>query len=372
MNAPGWPSDAAEALAGPIESLWLTHATGRRWNERLLERLEQPLAALTSEGQAALSGFLSDVDAGAITPRLRRVCRCGSDRLEPLAAFDRFGLPLGSMLCMTCGLVQKSWDLSPAEQARYDERYRAELRDAGVVPSYRFLRALIDRWGARRIAYVGSNPQSLSRWLEEHELGATIDTGPDIASLSGTIDVIVVDRELEFLVKPDEAAEQLRNRLTSTGFVYVCCDGLLNLHRRSDLWFDYLRYRHHARESEFDLTGLSRLMVSNGFALIAGDESVEAAFRPGTMADFSIDGHAERIKGFLMTCEAERSRWTSQALERCAHAVEVRDLEEAAARANDETERMIMAMDRMKRSTSWRLTGPIRAVSAGAKKIIDI
>jgi hypothetical protein len=237
---------------------------------------------------------------------------------------------------------------------------------------YSWLVPLLTSKAQARVAYVGlagstSLIESLRRRGVPHHLAAFSRIG---ALGPGPFDLIVLDGALE--TEPDlvESIRRVRAALVLGGGVYVGADGLMQLHRRADLWFDYLRFRHLARFYDLDLGSLVQVMSAGGFVLVEGDESIEATFRLGSGSPVREEP-ALHVLGYLALCEREREYWMERETDRKADKAEIRELRAQLESKESVIEELRTRLTRMESSSSWRVTKPLREASLGVKRLLS-
>lgn len=269
---------------------------------------------------------------------------CGATTAEPIAAKERFGLPLTTVMCGACGLLRFQPHLAAeAYEDFYVNHYRTlyrggvRARDAFARqgPRGRRIKRFVDRHlgpgrGARAGAVmldVGCAAGGIVQVFQDagweaHGLDYNTDhlshgraKGLDLhfgglvaagrAALGGgQADLIVYSHVLEHVV--DLAAElaAVRAHLAPGGQVFVRVPGLLRLHliSRGDL----IRFVHIAHVYGFCLGTLGNVMARAGFEMVAGDERVQALFRVAAGPAPGPRLLAGPVRDYLRRCERAR------------------------------------------------------------------
>jgi hypothetical protein len=68
----------------------------------------KPATRLTGVQKRHRQIFLSRIEDGTYHWETVSICLCGSDVAMPVAEKDRFGIPVGVVLCRGCGLLRTS------------------------------------------------------------------------------------------------------------------------------------------------------------------------------------------------------------------------------------------------------------------------
>jgi SAM-dependent methyltransferase len=239
-------------------------------------------------------------------------CVCGTQDADLLSERDRHGVRTSVVICRACGLVRTSPRPTADSYARYyaDEYYGLEY-GAGD-PGEPFFRSQCER-GRGIFAFLeraAALPPAGSRVLEvgcssggilghfrdrgytvrgvdlsepftrygrhHHGLDLSVGTVEQVAA-DYRPDLVIYSHTLEHVLDPRAELAAVRALLPPGGVLYVQVPGIKHL-RRAYL-MDFLAYIQFAHAWHFSLTTLANLLARNGFELVAGDESVHAAFR---------------------------------------------------------------------------------------------
>lgn len=369
------PVDSAvDSLQVPVPvSPFVAAPTASAWNQRLMTSVDAPLVGLDTETQAALTSFDRDREnAGRPVVDANDACRCSGLAFETIATTDRYGLGFGARLCMACGLLQQHPAVAPALRGPALSQLAEHGTAVSAPPTYRHLSRAVAIKPPETAIYLGSHPAGREALSARLSSNTEVRWQRDVRALSGPVDLLVVDGVIERTTDHDDAnrtLQHLGSAVGPNGVIYYRSEGLMNLHRRHDLWFDYLRYRHPARLYDLDLAALCRLLSTAGWALVIGDEEIEAIFRRGNAP--LPDHHAEQVLAYLKFVEMARPGWTSARLEEQRQAARIRHLEHQLDASKKEFERAEAQIARMKTSASWRMTSPLRALTASTKRVLD-
>jgi len=77
---------------------------------------------LNTTQRLAIIEFHEYVYTGKIKVREVDVCFCGSSQFELLSRCDRFGLPFGTKICTSCGLISQTIQINPDSIPLFYER----------------------------------------------------------------------------------------------------------------------------------------------------------------------------------------------------------------------------------------------------------
>ena len=288
-----------------------------RLGERLPRRLSEQKAAMVHSINRKILQGVYELEPVAC-------CVCGQTAAEPLSGRDRHGVQCAVVICRGCGLVRT--DPRPTARA-FAQYYAAEyysLEYDQDEPREAFFRSQHAR-GRGIFAYLGqaaSLPAAGGRVLEIgcssggilqyfREQGyavrgldmseAFVEYGRSRHGLDlrvGTVeqvdaawrpDLVVYSHTLEHILDPAAELAAVRALLAPGGVLYIQVPGIKSL-RRGYL-MDFLAYIQFAHTWHFSLATLTNLLARNGFERIAGDESVNAAFRPGAAASALVAGN---------------------------------------------------------------------------------
>ena len=300
----------------------------------LLPRLAQPCESeRLSETQRAVR---DEIAAAEWNWRSLR-CPCGSSSDRPVAATDRYGLPLQTVLCRSCGLVRS--DPYPDEdglQWFYRDRYRRlymptfspeliwqEQQERGT----RIRRRVEQTIGRVSSVYeVGCSAGGILDCFRQRGarvLGCDYDIDciefareRGIDTVAGGLDaiceapppeLIVFSHVMEHIADPIAVLERLHSSPLGTARVYVEVPGVFYL--RSILRYPG-RFFHIAHVWNFTIQTLDVVMAQGGYRRIAGTQLVWGLYEPvepWSEPNVSVSArHAERVAQALKHAETWR------------------------------------------------------------------
>lgn len=280
---------------------------------------------MTSEQIQARDRVLASLE-----PRQAQHCViCGGNVFETLAVVDRFGLPVSTVVCRGCGLVQTNPRMSEEAYARF---YQGSYRDlyGGREGLFEFQRrrgqALLEYlggWSGGLVVEVGCGPGGILSVFKEsgcRVVGLDIDAdvvlearghGLDVyeGGLSSLVlreqpDIIVYSHVLEHIVDPVRELRLVSRFMKKESLLFVEVPGIKHLGRsyNQDLGL-YLQFAH---IHHFSLRSLCNLAGLAGLELVRGDERVRALFRLGVSGE--VENDYKEVMDFLVWLKGERER----------------------------------------------------------------
>lgn len=239
-------------------------------------------------------------------------CICGATAGTLIADHDRFGIPVGVILCSTCGLARTSPRLAAEHLPEfYEDHYHGlhfGIREPSAHVSLfrkgqgaqieRFLRI---RGRAVRVAEIGAGTGQVLREFEAAYSGPVAATGCEYSAafvkagrkagtdllhggpetLEGEFDVVILSHVVEHFPDPIADLETIRKLGHDQTLFYVEVPGLLTIDDKPEYDYSLERYLTLAHTYHFTLTSLSATMARAGFILDKGDERVRTVFRWG-------------------------------------------------------------------------------------------
>ncbi|GEM_PF-624285 len=304
--------------------------------------------------------YLDDgMPAGELTPLQKRFARqvahklstgqyalehvpcavCGGQELSLLAAKDRYGLPVSTQICRTCGLIQTNPRM---DQAAYQEFYNQEYRplyEGALQPTPRALELQYARGRALRDyvrRFLLRPPEQT--WILEVGCGAGgviqafrevgfqvqgIDLGADYVEYGrshwgldlrvATVHdvepeprphIVLYSHVAEHLLDIRAEFRRVRRLLAPDGLLVVETPGLYHL--PVVYQGDFLRYLQNAHTYTFSLRTLRNILEPLGFQLLSGTEMVRAVFVPVDVPSGSgFTSDYARARAFLQEMELQ-------------------------------------------------------------------
>lgn len=258
-------------------------------------------------------------------------CFCGESDFSRLSRFDRFGLPFGTQICRSCGLITQTLRVKSESLPLFYERIYWPLV-TGDAPNYATKAdsdealALISKYlpsgnsknvtvfevgcgAGGRIEKVGEALAGLG--CETTLVGCdysddaisiaaskgikTIRGGMDELSQAGQADILILSHVFEHLPDLDQATDQINLLVHDDSLIYMEVPGVIDLENKTEYLYDYQLYNVLAHMFNFSLTTLSQVMGTKGFVLIEGDEYVRAIFTKGNVSTTPKSGYSEII-----------------------------------------------------------------------------
>lgn len=275
--------------------------------------------------------FLREVEEGRFT--LTEVkCLCGDLSDVPIASYDRYGIPLKTVLCTNCGLMRSnpyydeaslqrfyrnyyrsiytSWKGDKAVEYTFEQEYRVGERvyhllrecnlpvprlvydigcGAGGTLSYfaeQGARAIGCDFDERYISY------GLARALDIR-LGA-IQSLPDEKA-----DLIILNHSLEHMLNPIDFLEQTKDYLLRDGMIFVSVPGIFMIHTT---YGDISSFLQNAHVWHFCLATLDLVMNRAGYKRVCGNEDISAIYSRGR--EILIESNiAQKVMRYLIWAE---------------------------------------------------------------------
>ena len=259
--------------------------------------------------------FLRKLASGVYHLESVRACVCGSDQAMPVTEGDRFGLPVGIVMCRGCGLMRTSPRLAAEHlPAFYEDDYhrlhmgtmepKAALYHAGQGAAvYEQLRQYLSP-GKLTVVEVGAGTGDV---LREFAAAAAADgrktqlTGCEYSSqysaqaqqlgtdvrIGGlealehvkAPDVIILSHVVEHFADLPGDLSRLRGLCGKKTLIYIEVPGVLTIHERPEYDFELVSYFTLAHTFHFTLETLSGAMAFAGFDRLAGDQQVRSVFK---------------------------------------------------------------------------------------------
>lgn len=271
-------------------------------------------------------------------------CPCGSARAEPVATSDRFGLPVGVVLCTACALLRttprlKATDLPAFYRDDYHGLHMGIERPGPTTSLYRTgqgaaIYELVSAGlsaGPIRAAEIGAGTGSVLREFAAaaardgrdvslvgceyaddfaevgRSLGTDVRTGglDAIADIEAP-DVLILSHVVEHLPDPTIELRAIRNMVDERTVLYVEVPGVLSIHQRPEYDLSFAQYLTLAHTYHFTLATLREAMGRAGFRFVDGDERVRSRF---AVADDEKelpgrDGRVAALQGYLAWLES--------------------------------------------------------------------
>lgn len=277
----------------------------------------------STEASPPLPGSESDREREAVLAKVRgghyafaeQACAvCDGRDFDVIAERDRYGLPIQTTLCRTCGLIQTNPDMRAADYRDFYVHHYRRLYIAKLVGQPRdFFRE--EYWRGRRIVdyvlgHLALPPGALvveigcgaggvlhpfaqrgfrviGTDLGEENMAYGRRMGLDLRSgdvhdlrLDEQPSLVLYSHVLEHVAEPGRQLRRIRELLRSDGHLYIEVPGVKSVHRNAHC-ADLLDALHIAHIYNFTLRSLTNLLARHGFERVDGDETIRSIFRPG-------------------------------------------------------------------------------------------
>lgn len=270
---------------------------------------------LVRERRKAFNEFNEMVYSGVVTVEPVEACFCGSHNFQLLSRYDRFGLPFGTQICRSCGIITQTLRIHPDSLAEFYEKIYWPLisgqANYSTAPkkdetSPYLLKHIPKHWRDIRIFEVGCGSGGrISRLADElKQLGhAVTSVGCDYSShalkmaeqkgvesvhggmdellAAGKADILILSHVFEHFPDLTQATEQIEKLIHGDSLVYVEVPGVMDLENKKEYLFNYQLYCVLAHTYNFSLSTLTHVLSRRGLNLVEGDEYVRAVFKKG-------------------------------------------------------------------------------------------
>ena len=273
-------------------------------------------------------------------------CLCGSTAGARVAVSDRFGLPVGIVLCRTCGLLRTTPRLAARDlQAFYESDYHGlhmgiERPDPATslfksgqgAAVYRLVKPHLSS-PRISIAEIGAGSGSVLLEFREaceadgfqadvvgceyapafvaagRSMGLDLRQG-GVETLAGidAPDVLILSHVVEHFAEFEKEMRAVRGIVDDRSLVYVEVPGVLTIHTKPVYDYTFGQYFTLAHTYHFTLSTLREAMARGGFAFRGGDEEVRSLFTVGRDATVLPDRalRADRARRYLAWLESSR------------------------------------------------------------------
>lgn len=281
-----------------------------------LPRPAMPLTRVQSEHRLA---FADKLASGLYRLEDAAVCLCGATDAVDLADHDRFGLPVGTVLCRECGLARTTPRLASKNlPAFYEHDYHGlhlDVRDPD--PDHAMFRRgqgaaihafLVDLLasGPLRIADIGAGAGQVMQEFEGAHDGPVFGVGceyssefveagqragrdlrhggPEQITGDAPFDLVILSHVVEHFPDPVRDLTAVRALGHRHTLFYVEVPGLLTIDRKPEYAYRLDQYLTVAHTFHFTRATLAATMARAGFAEVRADENIHAVFRTAPVA----------------------------------------------------------------------------------------
>jgi SAM-dependent methyltransferase len=287
---------------------------------------------------------LRKIATGEYTLEVAPACLCGTSGGFPLAQRDRYGIPVGVLLCQACGLARTTPRLATTALRDFYEHEYHGLHQGVVRPEpstalfrsgqgkaiYSFMSDALPA-GAFRVADIGAGTGQVLREFIAAAGGRATGAGceysqafvaagqlagrdlrqggPESLADIAPFDVVLMSHIVEHFPNPVTDLQAVRVLGGPDTVFYVEVPGLLTINTKSEYAYSFDQYVTLAHTFHFSQATLAATMLRAGFELVKGDELVRSIFRQGPIRVPRPDaGEADRILLSLAKLEGLRMR----------------------------------------------------------------
>ena len=305
----------------------------------------EPVVPLTSVQQHYRQRVLQKFDTSEYGLESVPVCLCGAADTIKIASQDRFGLPVGVVACLNCGLARTSPRLAAVDLPRfYQEDYHGlHMGMPQPSPSMALYRegqgrqiyGYVSPWlqlPRIRVAEVGCGTgQVLREFIAAAEgdsrtvtaigceyasayvaagkaAGSWIELGSTETLVPyAPFDLVILSHVVEHFADPERELQLIRQLLSEEGLAYIEVPGVLRIHRKPEYEYEFLRYLTVAHTYHFSLASLSAVLWRAGLERVAGDEEVRVLARNRRSDAFPpASSNAPALQSYLHWLESSR------------------------------------------------------------------
>lgn len=322
--------------------------TGMQLPLEVYVREEHEGMPLSPARRKAVNDLNELVYFGRLKLQINGTCFCGQCVFQQLSRLDRFGLPFGTQICRSCGLISQTLSLTEDSLPLfYDKVYWPLINgeaaedgyatDIGARSFCEFVVPETRNRFSRKLSILevgcgqGDRITSLARGLApdyELELRAcdfsrsailaaerrglkVLHGGLDVFLGSGQADVVILSHLFEHVVDLNRFLDQLEALVHDATLVYVEVPGVLDLKNKPEYEYDYQDYCVLAHIHNFSLTTLSGVFATRGFKAIKGTEFVRMlASRSGVAIARSSNPYGEILNG-LREADEQHRKWAA-------------------------------------------------------------
>ena len=315
MISLGLTSRTKPSPRGDGEPRWSLNAVQESYRKQFLEKL--------SDGRY----YLEDVPT----------CVCGSENSQPVMTGDRFGLPVGMVVCTECGLLRTTPRLAAECLPKFyeDDYHGLHMGTPEPPPGQALFKS---GQGSRIYEFIGPRVTGPSlnvievgcgtgTVLREFEVAARADgrtvssTGCEysdayvaegrrlgtnvlhggIDALEGTPvpDVIIMSHVLEHFADVRSELAKLRGLAGPGTLFYIEVPGVFAIHRNKTYDYELGKYFTLAHTYHFTLATLRKCLADAGLEVLNGDERVACIARAAAIDGNAIPGAYAEMVSYL-------------------------------------------------------------------------
>lgn len=279
----------------------------------------------------AVRDFLQKVEQGCFT--LTEVkCLCGAQSDVRIASYDRYGIPLTTVLCINCGLMRSNpyyneasllrfyrdyyrniytgWQGDKAVEYIFEHEYKVGehvhslLRECNL-PVPRLIYDIGCGAGGTLSYFVEQGAHAVGCDFDERYISYGLARGLD-TRLGSTeslpnekADLIILNHCLEHMLNPIDFLKQVQNYLSDSGVMFVSVPGIFSIH---ETYGDISLFLQNAHVWHFCLATLDFVVSKAGYKKVWGNEDISALYVRG--GEPLVDtGTAEEVLRYLFWVE---------------------------------------------------------------------
>jgi len=315
-------------------------------NQQLIKRYSGIGMKMNNVQRAAFNKFNEYVYFNLIKLDIIDKCFCSSNNFELLSKYDRFGLPFGTQICKSCGLITQNirisdssmelfyneiyWDLISGEAKKIEFSTPPKTDDSSLF-IYNFIKnnptknVRIFEVGcgsgdriytlSLKLKSDGYDVESYGCDYSDSALDfaklkniTTIKGGFEEISKYGKADVLILSHLFEHLADLNKALNNIESICHDQTLIYVELPGVLDLQNKKEYMYNYQDYNVLAHTYNFSLSTLAFVFSKNNFELLNGTEFVRAVFRKSINKEVLIDNsnnYNEIIKSLNIAYEKD-------------------------------------------------------------------
>jgi len=263
-------------------------------------------------------------------------CVCGSTKSVVIATYDRYDLPIRTVLCERCGILRADPYYSEKTLiAFYDNEYRPlylghEIAEESFFKEqtrfgrdiYSFLKDHHYRGNisGKTVFDIGCGGGGVLNYFKHkgntvfgcdygekylrigRERGLDLFHGAsEVLRPHGPADIIILRHVLEHMLHPVAELENLRSLLKEDGVIYIEVPGVLNM--RQSYGGDLMTFLQNAHVWYFTRSTLEYTAGRAGLKLESGNEDIKAIFTKSEKTDLISQTESARVASYLRSTE---------------------------------------------------------------------
>jgi SAM-dependent methyltransferase len=287
---------------------------------------------------------------GHIKLQKNHECFCGSQDFTRLSRLDRYGLPFGTQICRSCGLISQTTSISEESLGIfYDEIYwplnhgdaknNSYATDIGALEFSKFITPEIRKRFRKAIKIMeigcgqGDKLSYLRRELEiDYDVTALgcdysseailaakrngIDVsqgGIEVLLDKGPADVVILSHVFEHVVDLRKFLDQIEEISYEGTLVYVEVPGVIDLKNKPEYEYDYQDYCVVAHIHNFSLSTLVNVFASRNFFALKGTEFVRLIVsKSGDKLELASPNPYSEIIEALSLADEKHVKWLAK------------------------------------------------------------